>query len=203
MLKLGPELFRLLNEKQVVGNREPVIYGEGGLSPTEIAAIEGQLGFRLPLDFAYLLENVLDPGAVLFPWANFRKQDYDKAIEWIQKGVEFDVGNGLWLERWEARPATLHAAIRVAKRDFATWPKLLPLFGHRFLAAEPYRSGNPIFSIMQTDIVCYGANLAHYLVNEFVSSDQQRYVSSHATQKIEIWSDFADGSAGINWLRPF
>ena len=196
MLRLGPELFELLNVKQHTGNRAPIIYGAGGLSLAEIAAIEAGLGFRLPEDFAYLLANVRDPGAVLFPWSNFKKQDYDTSMAWIREGLEFDVEHDFWMKRWGERPAALAAALDIARRDFATWPRLLPVFGHRFLAAEPCRSGNPVFSIMQTDIIYYGADLAHYLVNEFVDKDWELHTHAQNIQKIDIWSDFADGTVG-------
>ena len=193
MLKLGPGLFELLNAKQWVGNEQPVIYGKGGLSILQIQLIEAQLGFRMPEDFSYLLQNVRDPGEVLFPWSNFKKQRYDDTIAWVLKGIEFDVEhNNLWLRRWGGRPSELSTALDIARSDFATWPKLLPVYGHRFLAAEPCRPDNPVFSIMQTDIVCYGANLAHYLLNEFARQDHTQHVVDQSIQAIEVWSDFAE-----------
>lgn len=67
MLELGPDLFELLNTKQLVGNRLPVIYGVQGVSSVEIASIEAEIGFRLPEDFAYLFQHLQDPGRVFFP----------------------------------------------------------------------------------------------------------------------------------------
>jgi hypothetical protein len=49
---------------------------------------------------------------------------------------------------------------------FADAPKLIPLFGIRYIPDEPHESGNPIFSIMGADIIHYGANLAHWLERE-------------------------------------
>jgi hypothetical protein len=193
-MELGPELFELLNSKQRVGsNQIPVLYGARGLSPDQIASIEGQLGFRVPDDFAYLFQNLQDPGEVLFPWSKFDKRRYDASIRWVLRGIEFDIENELWLERWGNRPASLSAALEIAQRDFETWPRLLPIFGHRFLAAEPCLSGNPVFSIMQTDIIYYGANLAHYLLNEFVDHDHALHTQAQKIRKIDVWSDFAVG----------
>jgi hypothetical protein len=192
MLKLGPELFELLNAKQWVGDRQPVIYGKGGLSILQIQLIEAQLGFGMPEDFSYLLQNIRDPGGVLFPWANFRKQKYVDAIAGIFQGIEFDIEhNNLWLRRWGERPTALSTALEIARGDFSNWPKLLPVYGHRFLAVQPCRSNNPVFSIVQTDIIYYGANLAHYLLNEFVRDSSQRIVD-RPIHTIEIWSDFAE-----------
>jgi len=185
MLKLGPELFELLNAKQRVGNLTPVIYGAPGLSSAEIASIEAQLGFRLPADFAYLFQNIRDPGGVFFPWSHFKKQKYDDSIRWVQQGIEFDVDrNKFWMDRWGKRPPTLAAALDIARKDFETWPKLLPIHAHRFLAAEPCQPGNPVFSIMQTDIIYYGADLVHYLLNEFVDHDHVRHTRAHELIKL-------------------
>lgn len=114
------------------------------------------------------------------------------------KAVEqplFSCGGGLQTKLVVAadgfEPAALSAALTIARKDFETWPKLLPIFGHRFLAAEPCRRGNPIFSIMQTDIICYGANLAHYLMLEFIDSDYALQTHAQNIQRIDIWSDLA------------
>jgi hypothetical protein len=193
MYRLGPELFGLLNAEQRVGNMTPVIYGAPGLSPAEIASIESQLGFRLPADFAYLFQHLQDPGRVLFPWSNFKKQEYDERIRWVLEGIEFDVDhNKFWMERWGKRPAALSAALDIARKDFEAWPKLLPISGHRFLAAEPCRPDNPVFSIMQTDIIYYGADLAHYLVNEFIDHDYALHTNPQEIRKIRIWSYLAE-----------
>jgi hypothetical protein len=100
-VELGPELFALLNSKQKVGDQISVVYGARGLSSDQIASIERQLGFRVPDDFAYLFQNLQDPGEVLFPWSNFDKRRYDESIRWVLRGIEFDIEmNKFWLERW-------------------------------------------------------------------------------------------------------
>lgn len=189
MDKLGPELFDELNARQHVGNRLPVIYGAAGLSVREFNSIEEQLGFRLPEDFRFLFGNLQDPGRVFFPWSTFRKDDYDASMTWVWHGIAFDIEHGLWLDRWGERPAGLAEAQEIAKADFVTWPPPLPIYGHRFLAAEPCRSGNPIFSIKQTDVIYYGSDLAHYLRNEFLPDPQ----AQGEVRRIEVWSGFAEG----------
>jgi hypothetical protein len=139
-------------------------------------------------------KNLRDPGGVLFPWSNFDRQKYDDIIRWVLHGIEFDIEkNHFWLERWGERPEVLSAALDRAREDFQTWPKLLPIFAHRFLPAEPCCGGNPVFSIKQTDIIYYGANLAHYLFNEFVDRDYAFHTTAQKIRKIDVWSDFAEG----------
>jgi hypothetical protein len=148
-MELGAELFDLLNKRQQVGgNQVPVIYGARGMSDAGVASIEVQLGFRVPDDFAYLFKNLQDPGRVLFPWSEFDKRKYDELIAWVRSGVEFDIEqNCLWLGRWGEKPKALSKALEIARKDFETWPKLLPISGHRFLPAEPCSSGNPDFAL--------------------------------------------------------
>jgi hypothetical protein len=192
MPKLGPELFEILNAEQLVGNRTPVVYGAGGLSRAELVAIEHQLGFRLPDDFSYLFANLQDPGGVLFPWANFKKKRYDESIGNIWEGIASDIENDVWLDRWGSRPAALAEALNVARSDCLGWPKLLPISGHRYLAAEPCRAGNPVFSVHQLDIIYYGANLADYLMIEFHRGDYAEYLRDADIQRVDVWSDFAE-----------
>jgi hypothetical protein len=195
MLELGPELFDLLNARQQVGSRLPVIYGDGGLSVADIRRIESELGFPLPDDFAFLLRNIRDPGSILLPWASFDKRTYDDLIAWVRQGIESSIEeDGFWDARWGQRPDGLTQAFGVFRTRFATWPKLLPLHAHRFLAAEPCRSNNPVFSIMGTDIIGYGANLAHYLLLEFVDRTPDaygRHTSDHEVRSIDVWSELA------------
>jgi hypothetical protein len=190
---LGPELFERLHREQWGGTMEPAVYGPGGLSTSDIEKLQSQLGFPLPEDFCYFLQNVIDPGEVLFDYHNFNKQHYDSSIAWILHGMIFDIEkNNLWLRRWGNKPVDLKSKIEIARADFPSWPKLLPIHGHRYLAAEPCRAGNPVFSIMQTDIIYYGANLAHYLVNEFLDHDHDKHTYAQPIEKIPIWSDFVD-----------
>lgn len=192
MHELGPELFKRLNATQRVGNQNPVTYGVDGLSAAEITSIEAQLGFPLPEDFAFLRRNMRDPGGVFFPWSNFQKQEYDQSIAWVLGGIEFDIEKSkLWLKRWGERPGALAEALDIARRDFATWPKLLPVSGHRFLPADPCRIGNPVFSIVQTDIIYYGADLADYLINEFCGGERVGCADTGTIRKIDVWSEFA------------
>ncbi len=194
---LGDELFEFLNANQHVGNRTPPVYGAKGVSSSEMQLIEEQLGFTLPSDFKFLFENVSDPGGVLFPWSHFSIENYRNRIDRVWSGIAFDIEhNTVWLKRWGDKPSTLREAQEVAQRDFQSWPNVLPIYGHRFLPAEPSLSDNPVFSIVQTDIIYYGMNLADYLVQEFCpprpASD---WVLAH---RIPIWSDFAELTDGFN-----
>ena len=193
MVELGPRLFEFLNAHQHVGTKAPVVYGVEGRSAAEIADIEAELGFRLPEDAIYLLRNVRDVDGVLFPSASY-KRHYLRHGFHVRRGIEFDIEHGFWMERWGERPETLPAQIEVFRNDFRSWPKLIPL--GRYLPVEPCQAGNPVFSIVQTDTIYYGFDLADYLVREFVRR-RVRGKRYEDVRRIDVWSDMVDGYASM------
>lgn len=192
MPELDDELFKFLNANQLIGNKPAPIFGAPGMSSSELEEIEVKLGFDLPSDFRHLFRNVQDPGGVLFPWSHFSTELYDNTVARVWSGIEFDIQhNTVWLNRWGARPSDLDAAKSIAREDFKTWPKLLPISGHRFLPAAPSEPNNPVFSIVQTDIIYYGSNLADYLVREFCPG-AHFLRELEIKRRIDVWSDFAE-----------
>jgi hypothetical protein len=86
-----------------------------------------------------------------------------KALAWPLEGLLFDVEhNGLWLSEWGDRSKQL-ADRKAAVTDLvAAAPKLIPLYGHRYLPDEPHERDNPILSVHQADVIHYGYDLADY-----------------------------------------
>ncbi|MGM7776513.1 hypothetical protein ACSVHC_10960 [Arthrobacter sp. KNU-44] len=108
------------------------------------------------------------------------------------EGVLFDVEkNAFWPASWGERPPSRTAAVAVAKQKFADVPVLVPFFVHRFLPASPAASGSPVFSVYQTDVICYGNNLAEYCATEFLS--EARRTIEETRLRVEFWSDLAEG----------
>ncbi len=161
--------------------------------------IESELCLRLPDDMKFLMGNVLELDSGSSPWSTLDRVTYEEQIDRVLQGILFDVEHAnLWLRRWGSQPRSLESAQNIARQDFASWPKLFPVFG-RFLAVQPNQNDNPIFSVMQSDIICYGANLAHYLLHEF--GETRDYDENTAAQSPRhddgIWSDFAGGRNAI------
>lgn len=182
----------------------PIPFGERGLEPSEIDSIEKELGFPFPQDFRFFLQNTAGSGNALFPWWEFSEVRYTQSIEHILEGLLFDVQHDeLWLERWGDKPSTFTDAESLIRRDFGKWPKLLPISGHRYMAAEPCENGNPVFSIMQSDIIYYGRDLADYLWREFTPAFSLD-TPKDPIKFIPIWSNFAestDGFATGGWFK--
>lgn len=96
------------------------------------------------------------------------KQHIQAALERVVTGLLFDVENDvLWPESWGEKPGTAEEREQRVRALVAAAPKLIPIYTHRFLLGEPCEAGNPVFSIMQSDIIIYGADLRDYFLIEF------------------------------------
>jgi hypothetical protein len=152
--------------------RDTGIEFDAGLTDDEIAAAESCYGFQFPPDLRAFLQAGL-PRGKRFP--NWRSGDETELRGWLdlpRQGILFDIEhNGFWLDEWGARPATLHDAHEIATRLITAAPRLIPVFAHRMMPAEPHLPGNPVFSVHQTDIIVYGIDLRDYLIREFLARD--------------------------------
>lgn len=71
-----------------------------------------------------------------------------------------------WLPEWGPKPASEEERAAGFAQQFSQAPALLPLQGHRYMVSEPLQPGNPVLSMMGTDIIVYGWNLRSYLLQE-------------------------------------
>ena len=143
-----------------------------GLSDAEVERAESTFSFRFPPDLRAFLQTALPFGRQFPDW---RSGDEAGLRDWLGRpldGVLFDVEfNGFWLPEWGDRPAALDDALAAARRLVEAAPKLIPVYQHRMMPAEPHAAGNPVFSVHQTDIIVYGDDLASYLSREFCTDD--------------------------------
>ncbi len=70
-------------------------------------------------------------------------------------------------------------------------PALIPIYEHRGIPNEPADAGNPVFSIVQTDIIVYGNDLADYLQREF---GRRSTALLQPARSIRFWSDLLDAN---------
>jgi hypothetical protein len=163
-----------------------------GLTAREIGHAEEVHGFRFPPDLRSFLSRAL-PRAPRFPdWRAPESPALLEQLAWPFEGITFDMeNNAFWLQQWGPRPAELAAAIAIAKAAVEKAPRLIPLFAHRYLPADPELAGNPVFSVYQTDIIYYGSDLRRYLACEFGDLDQAEAVRGEL-RPIRFWSDLVD-----------
>ncbi len=156
-----------------------------GLTEPELAGVEQEFGFSFADDHRAFLAAGLPYGR---GWPDWRDGDRDQLREKLAmpvEGVLFDVAeNDFWYEGWGPPPGTTADAVTVARRFLMTVPRLVPVHSHRYLPAGRGTSGHPVLSVMQTDIIGYGANLAAYLRHEFGGEPLQA-----ARPTVAFWRD--------------
>jgi hypothetical protein len=167
---------------------ERIAFDEG-LTDDEFEAIEARFRLVFPPDLRTLLALAL-PVSDGFPdWRSGSEDDLERMLEWPADGICFDIERaGFWLESWGEQPLDLDAAIAIAREQIAQAPTLIPIYGHRYIADEPAESGNPVFSVYQTDIILYGSDLQDYLEREFRHQESQAPVDA-SRRTIRFWSD--------------
>lgn len=167
---------------------------EPGLTEGEFDRVEAFYGFHFPPDLRSVLAAAL-PVSEHFPdWRHGRDEEIRWLLDGPADGIAFDVEvNGFWLDDWGPSPGSVDEAVVVARGQVAKAPVLVPVFGHRYVPSEPSAEGNPVFSVVQTDIVCAGNDLADYVANEF-GVPRPGWARS-APRAIEFWTWFAEEAA--------
>ncbi|HEY5071247.1 MAG TPA: SMI1/KNR4 family protein [Caulobacteraceae bacterium] len=116
--------------------------------------------------------------------------DIRAMLSWPLEGLLFDVENDdLWWPEWGERPTRAEDRAAVLRWVVDLAPKLIPLISHRYLPVEPHEAGNPVFSIYQSDVIYYGADLADYFEREL--GDGGRPVRT-PVKRIRFWSELVD-----------
>jgi hypothetical protein len=176
---------------------------EPGLSDGEVEAVQSTFGFRFPPDLRAFLQTALPLRVATgrSPFPNWRVADpaalWDR-LNWPFEGIAFDIEeNAFWWKEWGPKPERLEDAKAVARSHVSNAPKLIPVYSHRYLPADPPLAGNPVFSVHQTDIIFYGTDLWHYFRNEF-GPDAERWQNCRgmsedhyyaAHRPIRFWTD--------------
>ena len=145
-----------------------------GLTDVQMRRVQERYDLRFPPDLVELFSELVPLGPRFYDWADETPENVAHIrgmIGWPVEGVLFDVeNNAVWLPEWGERPAQKEDAIALAAEHLGTAPHLVPLMGHRYLPTEPCKSGNPVFSIYQTDMIVYGRDLNDYFHNELGGS---------------------------------
>jgi hypothetical protein len=145
---------------------------KAGLTVTELRDVEYRYGFHFPPDLRDFLAAGLPVGDGFPDWRDGSEDDIRSRLDWPRDGIAFDVRhNAFWLPEWGPRPDDLAEAIAIANRAVAAAPKLIPIYHHRMIPDEPRKAGNPVFSVYQADIICYGNDLSDYFRQEFRVAD--------------------------------
>jgi hypothetical protein len=179
---------------------QPGIRLERGLSDLEVDAAEAAYQLRFPPDLRACLQTALplapDTGpekrALVPNWRDLTDPAIVIRLSWPWEGIVFDLEHGShggWVDAWGPRAESLAGRIRAARREYQKAPRLVPIYGHRYIPGSPRRAGNPVFSVYQLDIIHYGADLGTYLRTEFM---QAPWGDWPKPRRIKFWSNVVD-----------
>ncbi|MEV6517294.1 hypothetical protein ACFXA2_30530 [Micromonospora chalcea] len=151
-----------------------------GLTDAEFAGIERRFGFEFADDHRTFLAAglpVWTPGhddhsdRASWGWPNWRRldsTDLREQVDWPLTTALDHIRHGEWPPGWGNRPRDLARRMAKAERLIADVPRMVPVYGHRYLPAGRGSFGHPVLSIHQlTDTIVYGHDLANYVDQEF------------------------------------
>lgn len=167
---------------------------DDGLSDLEITLIQDKFGVNFPPDLKRLLQLQLPTSEKFINWRlgltdNSTAEKIWQMLNWTWDGMLIDITKyNFWAKSWGQKPSDNENAIRIAKEHYDSYPKLIPIYAHRFIPSEPNEIGNPVFSIWGMDIIYYGYDLATYFAHEFYFKLNDSFRSVEKPKRIEFWS---------------
>lgn len=159
-----------------------------GYTQQELDLIQTPWQLRFPPDLIALLRThrQILPERGAFDWLLSDPAVIQDRLDWPFEGFWFDVEcNNVWWREWGTKPEASAGQRERLREIFDGVPKLIPLFGHRYLPASPCEAGNPVFSVYQTDVIHYGADLHDWIDREHHGWTRQWPV----IKEIPFWSE--------------
>lgn len=157
-----------------------------GFTERELLEAQERYSIVFPPDlFALLLERNLALG---YQW-NREDPNIREMLAWPFEMLWFDIEHGSWWPDWGPRPTDLQECKSILRTALDAAPRLIPIYGHRFLPETPHEAGNPVFSMHGFDTIYYGNNLENYLKKE---DDNRKFQVSYPMRYIPFWSDLVE-----------
>jgi hypothetical protein len=168
-----------------------------GLTGAEVERTEERYQFRFPPDLREFLMFALPISKSWPDWREVTISKIERMMIWPYEGICFDIEhNAFWLEEWGQKPTSNEEAFAIARRKIDEAPKLIPVYGHRYIPDRPSLAGNPVFSVYQSDIIYYGSDLENYLQNEFHYYFQTpAYRVMEPIRRVDLWSHLVEETA--------
>lgn len=111
---------------------------EPGLTAEELAAVETRFAFAFAPDHASLLQAGLPCGEDWPDWRSAPDSTLREWLDWPRRGVLFDVAESdFWPVSWGTKPDQPAKALELADCEIRSWPTMVPVFAHRYMAAGP------------------------------------------------------------------
>ncbi len=170
-----------------------------GLTDQEVNGLERSLDIVFPEDLRWFLSKVmpldLKSRVPRFPDWRGDQQTLREQLDWPIRSICFDIEHRtFWYHGWGERPEGLPDQIERARIAMEAAPSLIPVYGHRYISEEPRTEGNPVWSMYQTDIVLYGADLRDYFGREFRIAALKR--EPQEPRWVPFWTDLIEYTWG-------
>ena len=146
---------------------------ESGLTDSEVGLIEERFTFTFPEDLRVFLQTALPVSGRFAPWraalaSPTVAKDLATRMNEPLEGLLHSLKQGFfWHEPWGIKPHSFAEQKEVLLRHWPQVPKLISIWGHRYLPETPSLPHNPVFSVVGSDIIYYGNDLVHYFEQEF------------------------------------
>lgn len=169
---------------------------DSGMTDIEIIQVETKFNIKFPPDLKQFLQFGLPISKNFVNWRQgliFKQiaDDIISRLDWPLEGMLFDLqSNDYWINSWGDKPTAYEEKEIIAKQKYLTFPKLIPIYSHRYIPMEPMDEGNPVFSVYQMDIVYYGYDLATYFSNEFHFKLPINFEKVEKPKSIRFWSNW-------------
>lgn len=188
----------------------------GGLSESQITGIERRFGVQFPKDYRLFLrtihatdrpmkgigytagnsiEAIERPG--FYNWMT-EQGAIRNAVEGEFEGLATDVEHYLWFPSWGQRPESVEERWHAFRKIYESAPRLIPIFGHRFLLSDESGAGSAVLSMHHSDVILHASNLRDFLLTEFTElfGNEDLKVTSDMSQaygrlqKVKFWGEF-------------
>ena len=158
-----------------------------GLSDEEIDTLEKQWSLQFPPDYRLFLKylhcidkpitiatydgdtrKIIPCDSILFHNWQRDAESIQMAYQQLADDLTYEVlNNNAWKPGWGRKPVTRYGQSQQIEKLVAEAPKLIPVYGHRFLLTEPCVAGNPIITLRQSKMVIYSPDLFFFLCKDF------------------------------------
>ena len=165
-----------------------------GLTEEEFDKIESLYSIKFPSSLRLLYKSFLPQ---FYNWRDFSEENVNNIKTRLKRpfeGIIFDIQmNGFWMECFGEKTNDMEKNVKMAL-DYMNnsaneiVPKLIPVYGHRYIASYPDIIDIPVISVMQTDIIYYGYNLEDYFEKEFHENSNKAQADLHY-KDIPFWSE--------------
>lgn len=176
------ELIEKLKTKEVVFDE--------GLDSEEIKNIESAYDIKFPKELKEFYMCALPISEGFYNWRDLSKGNIERNKSVLMTPIldfKQEIDCIEWSDLWGEEPDNEAEKNIVIMEKLDRAPILIPLFKHRYISSQ-FDEGNPVFSIYEWDIICYGENLTEYFNIEFGFKNHST-IEYEQIKKVDFWSD--------------